>query len=254
MEPRVGSFCWFELATTDRVAAQRFYASVFGWETVEMPMGPEMIYTILKLRGNDVGGAYALMKDQVEAHVPPHWMLYVRVESADHSASKAVRLGAQQIVPPSDIPNTGRFAVIQDPTGAHISMFQPGPLLGVTIFGEIGAPTWADLNTPDPAKAKRFYADWLGWTFDDDKDGYAHIMNGGPENMIGGVPSKMHAPPGTPAHWMLYFHVADCKATAAKAAQLGARIIMPAELMPDVGTIGVLMDPQGAVFSLYQGK
>jgi predicted enzyme related to lactoylglutathione lyase len=51
---------------------------------------------------------------------------------------------------------------------------------------------------------------------------------------------------------MSYFSVADAKATAAKAAELGAKTLMPAELMPDVGVIGVLMDPQGAVFALYQ--
>jgi predicted enzyme related to lactoylglutathione lyase len=51
---------------------------------------------------------------------------------------------------------------------------------------------------------------------------------------------------------MSYFHAADCKATAAKAAQLGASTLMPADVMPDVGTIAVLADPQGAVFALYQ--
>jgi predicted enzyme related to lactoylglutathione lyase len=62
----------------------------------------------------------------------------------------------------------------------------------------------------------------------------------------------MHAPPGTPSHWMAYFHVADCKASADKAANTGARTLMPANLMPDVGTIAVLADPQGATFALYQ--
>jgi predicted enzyme related to lactoylglutathione lyase len=252
MEPKVGSFCWFELATSDRVAAQKFYSAVFGWEPAEVPMGPEMTYTMLRLKGNDVGGVYALMKDQIAAHVPPHWMPYIKVESVDESASKASKLGAKSIVPPSDIPNVGRFAVIQDPTGAVTSIFQPGQHRGLLVFGEVGAPCWVDLNTPDSAKAKRFYSDWLGWTFDESKDGYAHIMNGGHENMIGGVPTGMHAPPGTPAHWIVYFHAADSKATAAKAAQLGARTLMPAELIQDVGTIGVLADPQGAAFALYQ--
>ena len=70
--------------------------------------------------------------------------------------------------------------------------------------------------------------------------------------MIGGMPPEMHAPPGTPSHWLSYFHVSDCKAAAAKAAGSGASTIMPANLMGDVGTIAVLADPQGAVFALYQ--
>jgi predicted enzyme related to lactoylglutathione lyase len=253
MEPKAGSFCWLELGTTDRVAATTFYSNLLGWTADDVPMGPDMTYTTFRIGGKDVGGGYQLMKDQLEAHVPPHWMLYIKVDSADTAAAKAVQLGAQQIVPPSDIPNVGRFAMLQDPTGAHISIFQPGQHRGLTNFGDVGALCWADLNTNDPERAARFYSDWLGWTFDIGKDGYRHIINGTREqDMIGGVPPEMHAPAGTPSHWMCYFHVTDCKATSAKAAQLGARTLMPAALMSGVGTIAVLADPQGAVFALYQ--
>jgi uncharacterized protein len=253
MEPKTGSFCWLELGTTDRIAAKNFYSNLFGWTANDMHMGPDMAYTIFRIGGNDECGAYQLMKDQLDAHVPPHWMPYVKVDSADASAARAVQLGGTQIVPPTDIPNVGRFAVLKDPAGANISIFQPGQHRGITVFGEVGALCWADLNSQDPEKAARFYGSWLGWTFETGKDGYRHIINGtDKENMIGGIPPKMHAPPGTPSHWLSYFHVADCKASAAKAAQLGASTIMPADTMPDVGTIAVIADPQGAVFALYQ--
>ena len=253
MEPKTGSFAWLELGNTDRRPAKNFYSNLFGWVAEDFPMGPEMTYTIFRIGGNDVCGAYELMKEQVDAHVPPHWMPYVKVESADASAARAVSLGAQQIVAPADIPNVGRFAVLQDPTGAVISIFQPGKHRGMTIFGDVGALCWVDLNTNDAEKASKFYADWLGWTYETGKDGYRHIINGtGQENMIGGMPPRMQAPPGTPSHWMSYFNVADCKAAAAKAAQLGANTLMPANAIPDVGTIAVLTDPQGAVFALYQ--
>jgi len=253
-QPKTGSFCWLELGTTDQNAAKKFYTGLLGWSADDMPMGPDMIYTMFRLDGKDVGGGYRLMKDQVDNHVPPHWMAYVKVNNADESAAKAVSLGAKQIVPPSDIPNVGRFAVVQDPTGAHISIFQPGQHKGLTNFGQIGTFCWADLNTPDPKKAAQFYSQWLGWKIaSEEKDGYSHIQNGNSqEDMIGGIPNEFHAPPGTPAHWMVYFHVADCKASAAKAAQLGAKTLMPANLMKDIGTIAVLADPQGAVFALYQ--
>ena len=253
MEAKTGSFCWLELGTTDRSAATNFYSKLFGWTAQDMSMGPDMTYTMLRLGANDVAGAYQLMKEQIEAHVPPHWMPYIKVENSDASAAKAVQLGGQQIVPPSDIPNVGRFAVIQDPAGAHISIFQPGQHRGMTVFGDVGALCWVDLNSSDPEKASRFYADWLGWTYETGKDGYRHIINGtGNENMIGGIPPRMHAPPGTPSHWMSYFHAADCKASAAKATQLGASTIMPADVMPDIGTIAVMADAQGAMFALYQ--
>jgi len=253
MEPKSGSFCWMELGTTDREAAKKFYSNLFGWTTEDQPMGPSETYTMFRSSGKDVGGGYQLTKEQIDAHLPPHWMLYVKVDDADASAAKAVELGAQQMVPPTDIPgNVGRFAVLADPTGAHISIFQPGQHKGITGFGDLGTLCWADLNTPDPAKAAKFYGNWLGWQYETEKNNYRHILNGGKEYMIGGIPPEMHAPPGTPAHWMAYFHVRDSKATAAKAIELGAQALMPAQLMPDVGTIGVLRDPQGAVFALYQ--
>jgi len=253
MEPKTGSFCWMELATTDPAGAKEFYSNLFGWAAQDIPMGPEMTYTMFRLNDGDVGGAYKLMKEQLDAHVPPHWMLYVKVDSADAAAAKALQLGAQQFVPPSDIPNAGRFAMLSDPTGANISVFEPRQHRGITVFGKVGALCWADLNTNDPEKAAKFYGSWLGWTFDTGKDGYRHIINGtSHEDMLGGIPPQMHAPPGTPSHWISYFHVTDSKATATKAAQLGASTMMPAQLMPEVGTIAVLADPQGAVFALYQ--
>jgi predicted enzyme related to lactoylglutathione lyase len=253
MEQKAGSFCWLELGTTNQTAAKSLYSNLFGWSVEDMPMGPDMTYTIFRIGGRDAGGAYTLMKEQLDAHVLPHWMLYVNVASADASAAKAVTFGAKQIVAPSDIPNVGRFAILQDPTGAHIGILQHGQHRGMTVFGEEGALCWADLNTPDAEQASRFYANWLGWTFETGKDGYRHIINGtSKDDMIGGIPAQMQVPPGTPAHWMSYFHVADCKASAVKATQLGASAIVPADLMPDVGIIAVLADPQGAVFALYQ--
>jgi len=191
MEPKAGSFCWLELGTTDPKAAKAFYSNLFGWTSEDLPMGPEMTYTMLRLNAKDVGGMYQLMKDQLDAHVPPHWMLYVKVENADASAAKAVKLGAQQVVAPADIPNVGRFAVFQDPTGAAVSIFQPGQHRGMTIFGEVGALCWADLNTRDPEKAAKFYSDWLGWRYETGEDGYRHIINGtSKEDMIGGIPAQ----------------------------------------------------------------
>jgi predicted enzyme related to lactoylglutathione lyase len=216
-------------------------------------MGPEMIYTIFKLGDRDVAGAYTLMKEQVDAHVPPHWLLYVKVDSADASAAKAAALGGKTLMPPGDVPNVGRIAVMQDSTGAAIGLFQPGQHRGFENFGEVGALCWADLNSTNPDAAAEFYGGLFGWTFEAGDEGYRHIVNGsGHENMIGGLPSRMHAPPGTPSHWMPYYRAADCAASCRMAAQLGAKTLMPATPMPKVGTIAVLADPQGGAFSLFQ--
>src|SRR6266513_1099600 len=90
-----GSFCWIELATTDQAAAKTFYSSLFGWTPNDFPMGPNELYTIFKLEGRDAAAGYTLRAPDREQGVPPHWMLYIQVDSADDAAAKAGKLGAK---------------------------------------------------------------------------------------------------------------------------------------------------------------
>ena len=69
-----GTFCWVELATSDSEAAKKFYTQLFGWDFQDNPMGPGMVYTMLKLDGKEVGALYKLMPDLEQQGVPPHWM------------------------------------------------------------------------------------------------------------------------------------------------------------------------------------
>jgi predicted enzyme related to lactoylglutathione lyase len=118
--PAVGTFCWNELMTTDVEKAKTFYTKLFGWTTREMDMGPSGKYTIFINQGKDIGGC---MKNPPEAGgVPPHWLSYVAVSDVDASAGEVVALGGTLIVPPTDIPHVGRFAIINDPTGAAIAV------------------------------------------------------------------------------------------------------------------------------------
>jgi predicted enzyme related to lactoylglutathione lyase len=130
-----GSFCWIELATSDQAAAKNFYGSIFGWTPNDMPMGPSDVYTIFKIDDRDAGAAYTLRPDQRAQHVPPHWMLYILVESADSSAAKATQLGGKVIAGPFDVMDFGRMAVIQDPTGAYFCLWQAKQNTGNGIAG-----------------------------------------------------------------------------------------------------------------------
>ena len=113
-----GTFSWSELVTSDAGAAKRFYTSLFGWEYDDMPIPDGPPYSMATRDGKTVAALYPA--DQQ----PPHWNCYVTVESADDAAAKAKELGATLIVEGMDIPNVGRFAVIQDPVGAVFGVFQ----------------------------------------------------------------------------------------------------------------------------------
>jgi predicted enzyme related to lactoylglutathione lyase len=127
-KPGIWTFCWDELLTPDPDAAAKFYATVFGWGVEKLEM-PGMEYTLLKRKGvkdsmgheRNAGGVMKMMPG-----VPhPFWMAYVAVDNADESVAKAKRLGASVVVPPTDIPNVGRFACLMDPQQAAISVLQP---------------------------------------------------------------------------------------------------------------------------------
>jgi len=111
---QLGAFSWFELMTTDVKGAKKFYTQLFGWETEDMPM-ENMSYTITKIGDEGVGG---IMPIPAEAEgTPAHWGVYVTVDDVDATARKAEELGGKIHVPPTDIPNVGRFCVVQDPQG-----------------------------------------------------------------------------------------------------------------------------------------
>jgi len=241
-----------ELATTDQNAAKAFYSALFGWTANDFPMGPGEFYTMFKLEDRDVGAGYTMRKEEREHGAPAHWNLYIAVESADAAAARASELGGKVLAPPFDVFDAGRMAVIQDPTGAIFHAWQPLKHRGIGISNVNGAFCWADLNTPDAAAASAFYAGLLGWKLEPgekDPSGYLHIRNG--DSFIGGVPSAEQIPPNTPAHWLLYFEVADCDARVAQATELGGRALMPPMSLEGVGRFAVIADPQGAVFSLF---
>ncbi len=118
-----------------------------------------------------------------------------------------------------------------------------------------GTLGWADLITPDQARAKEFYSGLFGWKIvagENDTSGYLHIVNG--EKFIGGIPPKNHLDPRVPPHWLSYFAVSDCDAAAAKAKQLGANLLLAPMTMEDVGRWAVVADLQGAVFAVFQSS
>ncbi|MFZ1133101.1 MAG: VOC family protein [Terriglobales bacterium] len=248
-----GSFCWLELHTSDQNAAKGFYRSIFGWEAVDSPMGPNEFYTEFKLQGREAAAGCTLRAEERSHGVPPHWMIYIAVENADATVAKAQQLGGTILAPAFDVMDFGRMAVLQDPTGAAFCIWQAKNNTGIKIAHVHGTLCWADLSTPDVKRASDFYSGLLGWQIcADAKDpsGYLHLKNG--EHFIGGIPPAAYRQPGVPPHWMAYFQVDDVDATAAKAKQMGANLYLAPMTMEGVGRMSVIADPQGAVFSIFK--
>jgi predicted enzyme related to lactoylglutathione lyase len=248
-----GSFCWIELHTTDQTAAKSFYGSLFGWQSEDMPMGPNDFYTEFKLQGREAAAGCTLRPEQRALGVPPHWTIYIAVENTDAAVTKAEQLGGKILAPAFDVMDAGRMAWIQDPTGAAFCFWMAKKNTGIRIAEIHGTLCWADLSTPDPKRASDFYSGLFGWQVTaDPKDpsGYLHIKNG--EHFIGGIPPANWPQPGVSAHWMAYFQVDDVDAAAAKARQMGANVYLSPMSMEGVGRFSVIADPQGAVFAIFK--
>jgi predicted enzyme related to lactoylglutathione lyase len=233
-------------------------------------MGPESegAYFIARLRGGDVAGVGSIPEG-----APPMamWNTYVWVESADETASKVRDAGGTTLMEPFDVMDAGRMAVFADPEGAAFCVWQAKRHKGAGIVNEAGSLNFNGLNTRDVEGAKSFYGAVFGWdtlTLDGGPGmwtvpGYGdHLEQGDPdlrkrmaevdapagfEDVVASITPIPDDQPDVPAHWDVTFAVDDADATAAKATELGGKVIVPAFDAPWV-RMTVIADPAGATF------
>jgi uncharacterized protein len=117
-----GAFCWAELMSKDIAKAKAFYSKLFGWRTEAMPM-PDFEYTLFKAGDVSAGGGMAVPAGH--DFIPSHWVPYFAVNDCDGTVAKAKGHGSTVHVPPTDIPNIGRFSSMADPQGAAFAILQP---------------------------------------------------------------------------------------------------------------------------------
>lgn len=114
-----GAFSWCELMTTDLKGAEAFYGKLFGWTMTDGPV-EGMEYRIVSAGGQGVGGMMHLPPDMQQ--MPPHWGATVTVEDLEATVKMTEALGGKVLMQPQNIPTVGKFAVIQDPQGAVITV------------------------------------------------------------------------------------------------------------------------------------
>jgi predicted enzyme related to lactoylglutathione lyase len=156
------------------------------------------------------------------------------------------------IAPPMDVADLGKMAVLIDPTGAVIGMWQPGTFHGLTVLGETNTPAWFELLTKDHANATDFYRTVFGWdtsTLHDTDDFRYTTANHGDDQVAGVMDAAAFLPPEVPSHWSVYFAVENADAAITKVTQLGGSVEQPAEDTP-YGRLATVADPMGARFKL----
>jgi uncharacterized protein len=241
-----GTFCWADLGTTDAAAAQAFYTGLFGWDAEPLPAGEGGVYVMFRLGGRDVAALYE-MGESERSQLSAHWSSYVSVPDVTAMAARARELQATILAEPFDVMDSGKMAVLRDPTGAHLHLWQPGRHHGAGRVNETGCMVWNELATPDLERAAGFYRDLLDWAAEPDATGYATIHVG--EGINGGMRPVQD---GEPPHWLIYFTVPSVDEAVERVRESGGEVVAgPADVT--VGRIAVIRDPQGATLALYEG-
>lgn len=251
-----GTPSWVDLGTSNVQGATTFYVGLFGWEAHEAPEPEAGGYVMFTKDGHDVAGMGPLMGDGQ----PSAWTTYITVADADATAATAAAAGAQVVVEPMDVLDAGRMAVLFDPTGAGLAIWQPRANIGAELVNEPGSLCWNELTTRDADAAKAFYGEVFGWhanviTFpgpDGGQGSYTEWKLDPDGEPIGGMMVMDDSwPEELPSHWMTYFAVADTDATATRAEELGGSVPVPPTDIPP-GRMAVLNDPTGAYFTILQ--
>jgi predicted enzyme related to lactoylglutathione lyase len=249
-----GKISWTDLQISDPKAATSFYGQLFGWQAEEAPTGqPGVSYFLLRKGGKQVAGIGPPPPGLQQPGTPQMWTAYVNVDDVDKIATHGSELGATVLVPPGDVMDTGRIAILADPTGAVIGFWQPGTQTGAEVLHDPGSMTWVELATRDTEKAREFYTTLLPWDVEEKAfDGGVYTMfRLGGEDAAGMYAMDESWPREVPAHWMVYFAVDDTDATVKRIEELGGRISVPPSDSP-YGRFAVVSDPQGGTFSIVK--
>jgi predicted enzyme related to lactoylglutathione lyase len=241
-----GTFSWVDLATTDLDAARDFYTSLFAW-VADADAGGSM----LRVDGSLVSAIFPLSEDARAAAAPASWTSYVTVPDVDATVARAVELGGAVAREAFDLMDVGRVALIEDPQGAVLALWQAGTHFGAERVNDVGCLCMNELVTSDLDAARTFYEQLFGWT-----TGLVDTGPGGPTLVWvqnnGSLNAHMSVEPGSP-HWRPYFTVESTASTVAQLESLGGSVVAGPFPIPD-GSIAVVCDPQGAEFALFEGE
>lgn len=231
-----GTPCWAELAVPDLELGRQFYGALLGWE---FAVGPEEtgFYSEALVGGRR---AAALNGYRPDPDAPVAWLPFLATPDAAGTADRAAAAGATVLAGPMDVMAFGAMAVLADPAGATVALWQAGTSLGAEVVDEPGAIAWAEHMSADPTAARAFYPAVFDYALQDiSEPGFDYttlLLDGEPVAGIGGGWDR--------AEWCLYVRVKDTDAVVAAATRLGGAVHLPAEDSP-YGRVASITGPFG---------
>jgi predicted enzyme related to lactoylglutathione lyase len=257
-----GNFIWYELMTPDPDASKTFYDAVVGWDIEQAPAGPMDYRMIRRSDGGNAGGVLRLTHEMTGHGARPTWLGYIDVDDVNAKADAIAGAGGTIMMPPFDIPDIGRIAMVTDPAGAPFYIIKPTPPDGQPdgqsdVFS-VDQPQhirWNELASADQDGTIEFFKSQFGWVQDGampmgPMGDYKFIFQNGVRT--GAV---MRKPEQLPVSmWTFYIGVDDIDRAASAVTQGGGQILHgPIEIPGGEYSIHGL-DPQGASFGLVGSR
>ncbi|BBX20368.1 hydroxylase [Mycolicibacterium duvalii] len=243
----LGAPIWIDLGTSDLDRAQHFYGAVFGW-TFESA-GPDYGgYVTASRDGRPVAG---LMANDPQWNAPDGWTTYLHTADIDATVAAVTAAGGTNCMAPMEVPAKGWMAMITDPTGAVVGLWQPTGHHGYEVVNEHGAPVYHQVTTRDYGAALEFYRSVFGWhtntVADTDEFRYSTASFDGEELL--GVMDGSVLPDDAPSVWTVFLAADDVDKTVRLVTENGGTVVRAAEDTP-YGRLAALADPTGAQFNL----
>lgn len=232
----------FEILSKTPAELHKFYSDAFGWHIdTDNPIG----YGVVDTRSGDgINGGIG------EAQQGPNMTtFYVAVSSHEDTLATAERLGGRTILPPTDVMEGLRIALVADHEGNTIGLVNQAPPdqpFGPSA-GDGDPVAWFEIVGSGGKKLRDFYNTVFGWEFEVDEEhdyGQMHAAAG----ISGGVGASQSGP-----SVMWYVKVADASTALDKIASLGGKTLMePVEM----GTIRFahFADPEGNRIGVYDER
>jgi predicted enzyme related to lactoylglutathione lyase len=246
-----GAPCWADLWTSDVEGSRRFYGELLGWES-EAPNPDFGGYFMFTRDGVPVAGA---MGDTPDNPAQDLWKVYLATDDIAATVEAAGRAGAEVVVPVAPVGDLGFQAVVTDPAGAGVGVWQPVGFAGFSTLDEPGTPSWFELFTADYPRAVDFYRSVFRWDTEvvGDSDGFRYtvLQPAGSAPLAGIMDASAFVPAGGSA-WSVYWETADVDAAVATVRSLGGGVTAEPADSP-YGRMATVTDPGGAAFRLRQG-
>ena len=260
MPQPTGTPTWIDLGSNHADESRTFYRELFGWSFEDQ--GEEFgHYEMVSKDGNVIAGFMnvAGMPGPDGNPLQDRWDIFLAVDDIAARVELAKKHGATVISEPMAMPGTGSFALVTDPTGAVIGMWESLGFDGYTFTGTPGTPVWFELMTKDFDTALEFYREVFEFDIvymgsEDGSDGVRYVTNGAGEKACAGI---CDASPFMPAEvtpfWRFYVEIEATEPALARVRELGGQIL-DGPMDSPFGRCTTVADPGGATFQLNAGS